>query len=114
MFAELVEFIEDRWGKSDVWANAHNLVADFDRLDAVEVWAAVNARITGDPEKARFAPKPAEVIAGALERMRHRPRPALPRTTERYSWKEYSERTYGEVIPLSEAIERRAEELAAR
>lgn len=115
-YADLVDFIEDRWGRVESWANAGRLTADFALLDADEVFAAVRARVVGDPGRAAWPPKPAELIALTLERMRHKPptpKPALPDRTEGSpnTWAELSMETYGEIIPISTAIQLRHKEL---
>lgn len=108
--AELVEWIEDRWGSVPTWANARNLTTDFEALDATNVWAAVHARLT-NPDLAKYAPRPADIIAGAHEQARIHADPtrraALPESTDRGSWAEYSQKTYGEVISIQDAIKRR-------
>lgn len=108
-FAQMVDYIEDLWGPSNAWLAASRLFDTFEDLDTDQVYACLLARRDGDPEKARFAPKPAELRALALDRMRARmPRRALPETTERYGWEEFCRRKYGKVISLREAVERAA------
>lgn len=109
-FVELVEFIRDRWGMVDAWANAEHVVADFEPVSAEAVWEVLKNRMTGDPGKARWAPNPPELLALSLDWMRARMAPpALPETTELYGWREYCRRTYGQVISFQEAIERAAD-----
>lgn len=111
-FVELVEYIEDRWGVVDSWANAHRLVDDFDRLPADLVWEVLLRRLAGDEEKAKWPPRPAELIAGTRARMRQQPVPALPATTNKEKWAEYAKRVYGgEGLTLDEAMRQRSDEL---
>ena len=110
-YAKLVEYIEDRWGTIDSWANAHRLVGDFDPLPADLVWEVLLRRLSGDEEKAKWPPKPAELIAGVHQRIRQQPVPALPETTNQETWEQYARRVYGEGLTLEEASKRRAEEL---
>lgn len=109
-YSELVEYIEDRFGPSvmDTWTA--RVYPDFENLESDVVWEALLAKLDSDP-KAEFPPKPPALRAAVLDRVRHNPRPALPETTEKYGWATYSQKTYGKVIPLAEAIERRAAEL---
>jgi hypothetical protein len=109
-YVQLVEYLEDRFGigAMDAWANAAKVYPDFEPLDSDSVWEALLAKLDLGPE---FPPKPPALRAAALERMRHKPRQALPETTERWSWEEFSKRTYGKVIPLMEAVCARAEEI---
>ena len=109
-YAELVEYIEDRWGVVDSWANAHRLVDDFERLPADLVWEVLLRRLEGDEEKAKWPPRPAELIAGTHARMRQETPLALPETTQQETWAEYARRVYGEGITLDEAAKRRSEE----
>jgi hypothetical protein len=112
-YAELVEYIEDRWGTVDSWANAHRLVDDFDSLPADLVWEILLQRLTGDEEKAKWPPRPAELIAGTRARIRQQPTPALPETTEKYPWAEFLKRYYnGETLTSSEAMIRKSDELS--
>ena len=114
-YAEMVEYIEDRWGVVDSWANAHRLVADFDALPTKLVWEVLLRRIEGDEEKARWPPRPAELIAGTRARIRQQPVPALPETTDKYPWAEFVERYYdGEPLTPTEAMIRRSEALKSR
>ena len=110
-YAELVEYIEDRWGTIDSWANAHRVAVDFDRLPKKLVWEVLMRRLRGDEEEARWPPKPAELIAGTRARMRQETPLALPETTQQETWAEYARRVYGEGITLDEAAKRRSEEL---
>ncbi len=113
-YAELVEYIEDRWGAIDSWANAHRLTVDFDPLPKKLVWEVLMRRLRGDEEEARWPPKPAELIAGTRARLRQliEPTPALPETTETYSWAEFFERYFGgEPFSAVEAMKRKSEEL---
>jgi hypothetical protein len=111
-FAEMVDYIEDRFGsgRMSAWSAVEALKADYAPLDPEHVWAALLAKLDSDP-KAEWPPTPPALRAAALERMRHDPPEQLPETTERYSWREHSQRTYGEVIPITEALERRVKEL---
>ena len=111
-YAQLVEYLEDRFGVGtmDAWTRAAKVYPDFEGLDTECVWESLLAKLDGDP-KAEFPPKPPALRAAALDRMRHKPRPALAQTTERFGWAEFSRRTFGEVIPLTEAVERRHKEL---
>lgn len=108
-YAQMVEYLEDRFGigAMDAWMSAAKVYPDFEKLDGEMVWEALLAKLDSDPGD--FPPKPPALRAAALERMRHKPRPALPQVTEKYDWAEHCRRTYGEVIPMSEAIERSAE-----
>ena len=111
-YAEVVEYVEDRWGTVDSWANAHRLVGDFDDLPAELVWEVLLRRLAGDEEKAKWPPRPAELIAGTRARIRQQPTPALPETTNKETWLEYSKRVYGvDDLTLDEAMKRRSEEL---
>lgn len=111
-YAELVEYIEDRWGTVDSWANAHRLVVDFDALPADLVWEVLLRRLKGDEEKAKWPPRPAELIAGTRGRMRQGMPLALPETTNTETWLEYAKRVYGEDdLTLDEAAKRRSDEL---
>jgi hypothetical protein len=113
-YAEMLDWIDDRWGRVPSWANATSLYADFAELDAVECWAALHARMSGDPDKAKWPPSPPELRALTLDRMRHHESPpGLPETTETWNWAVFSQHTYGEVLPIAEAIRRRSEELAS-
>lgn len=111
-YAEMVEYLEDRFGLGamDAWANAAKVYPDFQPLDGELVWEALLAKLDSDP-KAEFPPKPPALRAATLERLRNRPRPGLPESTERYGWAEFSRRTYGEVLSLADAVVRRHEEL---
>lgn len=113
-YAQMVDYLEDRFGigAMDAWAAAAVIYPDFEKLDSECVWKAMLAKLDADP-KADFPPKPPALRAAALERIRQKARPPLPETTEHYDWAEFSRRTYGEVIPMSEAVERRHSELAA-
>ena len=83
-YVEMIEWVEDRWGVSNVWRSAVRLYPDFEALNTDQVYEVLLARRDGDPEKARYAPKPGELRALTLERMRHTPPPprdAIPETT---------------------------------
>lgn len=107
-YAQMVDYLEDRFGigAMDAWASAAAIYPDFEKLDSECVWKALLAKLDGDPGD--FPPKPPSLRAAALERMRQRARPELPETTERYDWAEFCRRTYGEVIPMGEAVKRAA------
>lgn len=101
-FAELVEWITDRCGRSGPWLNAENFAADFAPWDAVLVWDAVNGWFS-DPANANWAPNPLRVIAGARERARLLALPerqaALPEVSSGGGggWAEWCLDTFGEV-----------------
>lgn len=107
-YAEMVDYLEDRFGigAMEAWASAAAVYPDFEKLDSECVWKALLAKLDADPGD--FPPKPPALRAAALDRMRHQARPSLPETTEKYDWEEFSRRTYGEVIPIAEAVERSA------
>ena len=71
------------------------------------------ARASGDPQTARFAPKPAELVALTYAQMRIQlpHQSAITAMAGAGSWAEYSERHYGKVISLGEAMRRRHLEL---
>lgn len=102
-YAELVEYMADRFGQSamDAWSQAARIYPDFSLLDGECVWEALLAKLDSGAE---FPPKPPALRAAAIERMRHKPRPELPESTERYDWPEHSRRTYGKVRPIWEVI----------
>ncbi len=108
-YADMIDWVDDHWGAVKSWANAERLTTEFAKLDADLAWECLLGRVTGDPEKAKWPPSPAELIAAATQRMRRKPTPALPETTSRYTWKEHSVNQYGEVITIAEAVERSAE-----
>ncbi len=113
-YAELVEYIEDRWGTINSWANAHRLTVDFDRLPKKIVWEVLMRRLRGDEVEARWPPSPAELIAGTRARMRQlmEPTPALPEVPETYPWVEFLRRYGdGEEYSSSEAMKRISDEL---
>ncbi len=109
-YVEMVSYLEDRWGPA-FWTSAARLYADFEPLNTDKVYTVLLARASGDPRTARYAPKPAELVALTYARMRipdPQP-PAIDAGTG--SWARYSERHYGKVISLSEAMRRRHLEL---
>ena len=109
-YVEMVSYIEDRWG-SAFWTGAPRLYADFEPLNTDKVYEVLLARASGDPQTARFAPKPAELVALTYTQMRS-PEPAPPAIDAGdSSWALYSERHYGKVISLGEAMRRRHLEL---
>lgn len=112
-FAEMVDYLTDRYGigAMDAWAAAARIYPDYETLESEDVWAALLAKLDHDP-KAEFPPKPPALRAAVLERIRHHPaQKALPETTDSFSWREWCQRTYGEVLAPQEAIRRRWAEL---
>lgn len=113
-YAEMVDYIEDRWGKADAWSHAVNVYGDFEEIPAEACWEVLKLRLTGDPEKARWAPNPAELLAASLDWMRPRmAKRALPETTEEYGWAEFCQRKWGEYRPLKDVVEAVAQDLNA-
>lgn len=112
-FAELVDWVFDRWGIDEVWANSGKFAADFEPFDGADVWDAVNRHAMS--ADSGFAPKPTDlkrrVVEIQRERYRYDPPAQIPETVDGYRWSEYSRRTYGEVIPIGEAIRRTHAEL---
>jgi hypothetical protein len=109
-YVEMVSYIEDRWGSS-FWAHADKLYSDFEGLDTEAVYEVLLARTATDPERARYAPRPPELVALTYQQMRV-PKPAPPAIDAHHqSWAVYSEKTYGKVISLVEAVQRRHLEL---
>ena len=109
-YVEMVSYIEDRWGPS-FWTGAARIYADFKALTTDKVYEVLLARTSGDPQTARFAPKPAELVALTYARMRI-PEPQPPAIDAGDgSWALYSERHYGKVISLGEAMHKRHLEL---
>lgn len=109
-YVEMVSYIEDRWGPA-FWTSAARIYGDFEGLDTDKVYAVLLARTNGDPERARFAPKPAELVALTYQQMRI-PTPAPPAIDAGAgSWAIYSQKHYGKVISLGEAMRRRHLEL---
>ncbi len=109
-YVEMVSYIEDRWGNS-FWASAPRLYHDFEKLDTDKVYEVLLARVADDPERARFAPRPPELVALTYQRMRI-PVPLPPAIDAGDgSWALYSQQHYGKVITLGEAMRRRHLEL---
>ena len=109
-YVEMVSYIEDRWGPA-FWSGAPRLYDDFESLDTDKVYEVLLARASSDPQTARFAPKPAELVALTYAQMRI-PEPSPPAIDAwDGSWALYSERHYGKVISLGEAMRRRHLEL---
>jgi hypothetical protein len=113
-FVELVEWIQDRWGSSDeVWANADRFVSDFESVPAEDVWAALYAQGNG-----QWAPRPMELRAGALERMRSRMRPERQTNAlsapKGASWSEWCVEQFGESRRFEDVIRERHAELDCR
>jgi hypothetical protein len=104
-FDEMVGLMETWWGPEacSVWqADTWPLLAELPTETIYE--ALTDLRDGGrHPD---FPPKPPALRAEVIDRMRHRrtERPALPETTEAYTWAEYSMRVYGEKISLDEAV----------
>lgn len=107
-FLELVEYLEPRFGTGAMgaWRAIEKIYPDFAELDSETVWESLLAKLDSDP-KAQFPPTPPALRAAALDRARHKPRPALPESTgPGEPWAAYSERHYGEVVSLYEAARR--------
>jgi hypothetical protein len=107
----MVEFVEDRFGvgRMDAWAAVRSLHKDFASFNRDVVWGCLIAKLDSDP-KAEWPPTPPALRAAVLDKLRHSPKPqALPNPQESFGWSEYSKRTYGEVIPLVEAVRRTKE-----
>lgn len=115
-FADLVEYVESRWGRIESWINAATVASDFDDLDSETVWDSL-LRWFDNPEH-KWPPAPPRLRAVALDRMRaqmrHESRPELPESVETYDWATYAQETYGEVISLPSAYARRHDELVAQ
>ncbi len=111
-YVEMVSYIEDRWGPA-FWSGAPRLYGDFKHLVTDKVYEVLLARASGDPQTARFAPKPAELVALTYAQMRIQlsHRSAITAMAGAGSWAEYSERHYGKPISLGEAMRRRHLEL---
>ena len=109
-YVEMVSYIEDRWGPA-FWTGAPRLYDDFKPLVTDKVYQVLLARTSGDPQTARFAPKPGELRALTYAQMRI-PDPLPPAIDAGdMGWAVYSERHYGKVISLGEAIRQRHLEL---
>jgi len=109
-YVEMVSYIEDRWGPA-FWSAAPRLYADFESLTTDKVYEVLLARASGDPGTARFAPKPAELVALTYQRMRI-PEPEPPAIDAgEGSWAVYSQSHYGKVISLGDAMRQRHLEL---
>lgn len=109
-YAELVDYIETRWGTVKSWVNAAAVYGDFEDVPVEAVWESLKLRMTGDPGKARFAPSPPELLASALDWQRARPAPRqLPESTENYGWAEFCERFYGGYVTFAEAVQSASE-----
>ena len=109
-YVEMVSYIEDRWGPA-FWSGAPRLYGDFKDLVTDKVYEVLLARASGDPQTARYAPKPAELVALTYARMRI-PDPLPPAIDAGDgSWALYSEKHYGKVISLDEAMRQRHSEL---
>jgi len=126
-FVELVEYITDRFGlgRMKSWEAFGKVFVDFEPLASDQVWEALLTRLDSDP-KAEWPPTPPALRAAALELIRYSERhrdldvPEVPAieaaarpVVETYGWAEFSMRTYGEVIPVREAVERKAKEKTA-
>lgn len=112
-FAQMVDYVEDWWGPSTSWDGAARLVDGFLEIDVDAAFEVLLSR-QSNPELATYPPRPAQLKAEALQRMRAKlqRQDALPESPEtRYDWAEYSRRAYGEVIPLAEAMTRRHAEV---
>ena len=114
-FVELVEFVADRWGRDDVWSNASRFATDFLPVDAADVWDAMHA-LLADPEKAKWAPRPAQLISAAriVARRRHDPtRQALPQATGGQRAQTLSEwrQEHHDGAPMADIIRRRHAEI---
>ncbi len=109
-YVEMVSYIEDRWGPA-FWTGAARIYGDFEGLTTDKVYEVLLARTSGDPQTARFAPKPAELVALTYERMRIPDRlpPAIDAGDG--SWARYSEEHYGKVVSLGDAMRQRHLEL---
>lgn len=111
-YVEMVSYIEDRWGPA-FWSGAARLYGDFKPLNTDKVYEVLLARASGDPQTARFAPKPAELVALTYAQMRI-PKPSPPAIDAGDgSWALYSQKHYGKGISLGEAMRRRHLELTA-
>ena len=109
-YVEMVSYLEDRWGPA-FWTGAARIYADFEGLTTDKVYEVLLARTSGDPQTARFAPKPAELVALTYARMRI-PEPLPPALDAGDgSWARYSEKHYGKVVSLGDAMRRRHLEL---
>lgn len=109
-YVEMVSYIEDRWGPA-FWSGAPRLYGDFEPLVTDKVYEVLLARASGDPQTARFAPKPGELVALTYQQMRI-PKPSPPAIdTGSESWAIYSINHYGKVISLGEAMRQRHLEL---
>ena len=111
-YVEMVSYIEDRWGPA-FWTGAARVYGDFEPLTTDKVYEVLLARASGDPQTARFAPKPGELVALVYAQMRiPEPSPSAV-TAGDGSWARYSQSHYGKVISLSEAMHKRHLELIA-
>lgn len=111
-YVEMVSYIEDRWGPA-FWTGAARLYGDFEPLVTDKVYQVLLARASGDPQTARFAPKPPELVALTYAQMRiPDPQPAAIDAGDK-SWAVYSQRHYGKPISLGAAMRRRHLELIA-
>lgn len=109
-FTELVEWIQDRWGRHDeVWANSSRFARDFEGLPAEDVWSALFAKGNG-----QWAPRPPELVGAATELWRSRLRnegvPVLE-APKGASWSEWCEDQFGRVRSFGEVIRDRHAEL---
>ncbi len=111
-YVEMVSYIEDRWGPA-FWTGAARIYDDFETLNTDKVYTVLLARASGDPQTARYAPKPAELVAMTYAQMRipTPDRSAITAMAGAGSWAEYSERHYGKPISLGDAMRRRHLEL---
>lgn len=107
-YAEMVGLIQTWWGAEAAgpWRSVENVLL-FEQLDAEPVFEALTV-LRDSGRYPDFPPKPPALRVAALDLIRYEPR-ALPDTTERYDWAEYSHRVYGEVLPLASAIRLSAE-----
>ncbi len=112
-YVEMVSYIEDRWGPA-FWTGAARLYGDFKPLVTDKVYAVLLARASGDPQTARFAPKPAELVALTYAQMRI-PDPLPPAINAGdMGWALYSQKHYGKVISLGEAMRRQHQDMVTQ
>lgn len=106
-WAEIYEWVADRFPRGG-WTSDQGAAyfKDLERFDTSDVWAALFKLYEAGSE---FAPAGGTLLAATLEAQRqqaHRDRLSLPEpsTRDSMSWVAYSQKAYGEVIPIGEAI----------